>query len=71
MQGEVNQIEQIRATLVGLAFVDAEKVATDAGWRLRRTEIDGKAAIVTCDYRTDRINVSVVDGIVTEVAGIG
>ena len=57
--------------LVGLKEKKAKKLSNKAGWHIRVTERDGYPIVITRDYRTDRINVSVDQEIVTEVFGIG
>lgn len=56
------------SSLVGLSLVDARTVAEANGFALRVVSRDGKRGMVTQDYRTDRINVSVVDDKVTKVS---
>jgi hypothetical protein len=48
--------------LVGLEVAAAEAEAKQAGYRVRTARLDGKAQIVTQDYRTDRINLHVEAG---------
>jgi hypothetical protein len=54
-------------TLVGLSLEEATKVASARGWTLRVSSVDGKENMLTTDYSYSRVNVSVVDGIVTVV----
>lgn len=56
---------QLEADVVGMAYDEAIKLADAAKLRLRITKMDKKARIVTRDYRLDRINVEVEDGIIT------
>jgi len=64
-------IEQI---LAGELTVDEQLFADTAaefGMVMRVVERDGEPLMVTEDYRTDRINVVVVDGVVVAIDGIG
>lgn len=54
-------------TLVGLSLEEATKVAESRRWTLRVASVDGKENMLTMDYSYSRVNVSVVDGIVTAV----
>jgi hypothetical protein len=54
-------------TLVGLLLEEAEKVASSRGWTLRVASVDGKENMLTTDYSYSRVNVSVIDGVVTAV----
>jgi hypothetical protein len=53
--------------LVGLSEDEAAKVATGQGWTVRIAERDGEAFMLTTDFRTDRVNLSVTAGTVTAV----
>ena len=61
----------IREASIGQRIEDVEEAAKANGWAVRCRTIDGQSMVGTCDYRTDRINVRVVGGIVTEVCSIG
>jgi hypothetical protein len=50
--------------LVGLGEDEAMAVAKNNGFGVRVIERDGEQFPATMDYRTDRINVVVTDGIV-------
>lgn len=52
--------------LVGMPEEDATKLVETHHMRTRVTFRDGNALIVTADLRTDRVNLSVVDGVVTQ-----
>ncbi len=54
-------------TLVGLSLEEATKVAGSRGWTFRVASVDGKENMLTADYSYSRVNVSVVDGVVTAV----
>jgi hypothetical protein len=56
--------------LVGLVLKEAEKVAEQQGFTVRVVREDGEDLAVTDDFRQDRVNVAVVDGVVTEVVGV-
>jgi hypothetical protein len=55
--------------LIGKTVEEAK--AEHPAMRIRVMKLDGKGQIGTADYRTDRINVAVEDGIITEVLNIG
>ena len=57
--------------LVGLLEADAEKVATELGWTIRVAERDGEVFALTADFSPTRVNLEIVDGVVTAVAFIG
>lgn len=59
------------ASLVGKPVAEAQSLAEAAGYRLRVTVVDGEPNIVTMDFRMDRINVAVDNGVVTAFRGRG
>lgn len=59
--------EEVEA-LVGKPFGEAKDYAIARGLDFRVTSKDGFPRIVTCDLKADRVNVAIVDGIVTEVS---
>lgn len=60
----------ITIQVVGKTKEVAEDLCKKAGLRMRVVNENGTPRIVTADYRTDRVNVTVVDGKVTK-ADIG
>jgi hypothetical protein len=56
------------ATLVGLSESEAVDTAKANGWESRVVSRDGEALAVTMDYRMDRVNLTIVDGVVTKSA---
>jgi hypothetical protein len=42
------------------------EVESAGGWDFRITQIDKNPMIITCDVKMNRVNVRVVDGLVTE-----
>lgn len=54
--------------LVGLAEDEATKVATSRGWTVRIAERDGEQFMLTLDFQTNRVNLSITKGRVTAVA---
>ena len=54
-------------TLVGLSEDEATKVATDKKWLVRIAKRDGEEFMLTMDYVSDRVNFTVVAGVITEV----
>ncbi|MEM8924012.1 MAG: hypothetical protein AAGD35_10965 [Actinomycetota bacterium] len=61
---------QIAEAVTGLTVADAEAWAAEQGFEVRVVVIDGVDQVVTDDLIEDRINVSVVDGVVTGVDGL-
>lgn len=57
-------------TLVGQPRAEAKAAARDEGYEFRVLSVDGDQRPATMDYRPDRINVTIVDGTVTQ-AGVG
>ncbi|MBU3688616.1 MAG: hypothetical protein B7C54_10875 [Acidimicrobiales bacterium mtb01] len=53
--------------LVGLAEKAAVEAAESQGWVVRVVARDGEEFPITMDYSTARVNLTVVDGVVTEV----
>lgn len=54
-------------TLVGLSEKDATRVATGKKWLVRIAKRDGEEFMLTMDYASNRVNFTVVAGVVTEV----
>lgn len=54
--------------LVGLSETEAVKVAESNGWAARVVERDGESYMVTTDWRSDRVNLTVANGTVTAVS---
>ena len=57
--------------LVGLTVEEATRVAADNGWTVRVSTLEGEPQPVTMDLQSNRVNLSVADGIVTGLDGIG
>jgi hypothetical protein len=53
--------------LIGQDPDTATEIAAQSGYSVRVVSADGEALAVTTDYRLDRVNISVVDGRITEV----
>ena len=53
--------------LIGLTEDEAMKVAAEKGWTFRVAMRDGHALMLTDDYSTSRVNVTVLKGLVTAV----
>ncbi len=53
--------------LIGLTEAEAQKVAAELGWQVRVAMRDGEAFILTLDYQTNRVNLTIVSGSVTAV----
>lgn len=54
-------------SLVGLTEDEALATATERGWQLRVAQRDDENFMLSADYRQDRVNIVVKDGIVTSV----
>lgn len=54
-------------SLIGLTEQEAQKIAKERGWTVRTAMRDGEAFMLTSDYRTDRVNLTVEDGLVVSV----
>jgi hypothetical protein len=57
-----NDAREMLDTLTGMPTEEAEAAIRAAGFRSRRTSIDGQPFVVTRDYRTDRINLAIGGG---------
>jgi hypothetical protein len=66
-----NVKHEVPDLMVGKSIDEAEKIAKAAGFRVRATIIDGESQMGTCDFCTDRINVSTQDGKIVKTHGIG
>lgn len=55
---------EVIVTVVGLAEAEAIKAVEEAGFHAQVTEREGNYFVITRDYRTDRINLKVKDGLV-------
>lgn len=58
------------SALVGMTEADAIAVIEEQGWTSRISARDGEYFALTMDFRSDRVNLEIVDGVVT-VATIG
>ncbi len=63
--------EEVGKSIVGLPIEEATTAAEAAGFTVRVTTLDGAPQAATKDLRTDRLNVSVVDGVVVGIDSIG
>ena len=54
--------------LIGLTEAEAQKVATELGWQVRVAMRDGEAFMLTKDFQTNRVNLTIAAGSVTAVA---
>ena len=65
---KATQITQVRAnTLIGMSEVAAEECAMNLDWLYRLGQRDDEMFAGTFDYRTDRVTVTVMKGLVTLV----
>ena len=53
--------------LIGLTEAEAQKVAAELGWQVRVAMRDGEAFMLTTDFETNRVNLTIVAGSVTAV----
>ncbi len=53
--------------LIGLTEAEAQKVAAELGWQVRIAMRDGEAFMLTTDFQTNRVNLTIVSGSVTAV----
>jgi len=53
--------------LIGLTEAEAQKVATELGWQVRVAMRDGEAFMLTQDFQTNRVNLTITKGFVTAV----
>ncbi len=61
-------ITQVRAnTLIGMTEMAAEECAMNLDWTYRLGQRDDEMFAGTFDYRTDRVTVTVMQGLVTQV----
>lgn len=71
MSDTVNQPADLFDMLIGKKIDDARTMADRYDYVIRLVKRNGVALVCTCDYRTNRINVEIVDDVVTKVRGIG
>lgn len=64
----MSETEMNEKKLIGLKKEDAVALIKSAGFKVRIRSEDGKAFMGTCDYRLDRYNLTIVDGLVTTVS---
>jgi len=53
--------------LLGLTEAEAQKVAAELGWQVRIAMRDGEAFMLTTDYQTNRVNLTITKGLVAAV----
>ena len=66
MAGMTIQAASILDMLIGLKQSEAEAMIRASGLRIRVVSRDGKHFILKTDYRLDRVNLTVVGGVVTK-----
>lgn len=67
----MTETEDWQSNLVGMDYEEAKSLAKTNGWVLRARNIDGVAMFGTTDFRTDRLNISTVDGKVSSIGRVG
>lgn len=63
-----NSEKKFAFTLIGMKKEAADIAAEAEGFKTRVVEQDGQHFAGTCDYRFDRINLYITDGVITKVA---
>lgn len=63
--------DDVAAAIVGTTVAHAQAWATDHGRMIRVAKLDGEHRMLTRDLRFNRINIAVVDGVVTSVIDFG
>lgn len=53
-------------SLIGKSEEDAKKLCSENDFHYRVVREDSKHYMVTCDYRLDRVNIEIDNGIVTK-----
>lgn len=59
------QLEAMLLELVGQPSTETITKLQELGWRVRKTRVDEARFMGTCDYRTDRINLEIDNGNIT------
>ena len=67
MNAQVQRTRNFADTLIGMNIDEVETLAASKGFITRIVERDGESFIVTMDYRTNRVNLTVEKDIVTKV----
>jgi hypothetical protein len=67
-KADKNSEKKFAFTLIGMKKDEAEVEAQKEGFNIRVVEQDGQNFAGTCDYRFDRINLYITDGIIKKVA---
>jgi hypothetical protein len=65
---QLSPAEEFAAVAAGMTESEAQAGADAAGLTLRVVSRDGEPLPATMDYRLDRVNVALVDGVVTEAS---
>jgi hypothetical protein len=66
-----DNIAILRNWAIGNPVEEVRAEAAKAGWTCRVRNADGKSMIGTCDFVTNRFNVTVENGLIVSVDGIG
>ncbi|MFN3218654.1 MAG: hypothetical protein ACE367_19335 [Acidimicrobiales bacterium] len=69
--GATPTLDEARAALEGLPLTDALRVATEAGWRIRPSIINGQNQMLDLDENLSRVNVSITEDNAVVVLGVG
>lgn len=65
------QIEDAAAEYIGQPLASFEAAAVKAGWTVRVMQDGPKHNIGTCDFRPNRINVAIANGLLTKLISVG
>ena len=66
MDAVAAETDRFGKDLIGMPATEAQQCAEDAGLTWRVYEEDGEQFALTMDYRADRVNVKIDDGIITD-----
>ena len=66
MDAVVMETDRFGKDLIGMAVAEAMQCVEDAGLTWRVYEEDGEMFALTMDYRVERVNVKIENGIVTD-----
>lgn len=64
-------VAEITRRIVGEKLDEVLEPLLDAGWTVHEVKVDGRSMVGTCDFRRERINVEIENGIIASVAGFG
>jgi len=68
---DTEELKDAHEICVGTQCVMAKDLLAEAGYKFRIVRINGRECITTRDFCPNRVNVAVIDGVVTSIVGIG